>query len=124
MGGRADSSCPVNVDTDVALFAQKRLTGVNADADPKRSVGQCGLYRRGGIDRIARLGEGVEESIALRIDLDSAVPPEGLSDDPAMLGQGLRVPIAELAEEAGRALDVGEDKGHGAGWKSRRTHGG
>jgi hypothetical protein len=43
---------------------------------------------------------------------------ECLAQDPAMLSQRLRVPVcAELVQELGRALDVGEEERDGPGWQ-------
>jgi hypothetical protein len=62
----------------------------------------------------ARIGEGDEEAVALRVDLYAAVPREGRSGEPSLIRLGLRVPVAERMQEPGRALDAGEEKGDAA----------
>ena len=56
-----------------------------------------------------------EERVALRVDLDPAVLVDRLADDAMVLGQDVRVIVAELMEQLRRALDVGEEEGDGSG---------
>src|SRR5262249_47322854 len=60
--------------------------------------------------------EREEERIALRVHLDAAVAPARVAHDLAMPGEHIRVVLgAELVQQAGRPLDVGEEEGDGAG---------
>ena len=69
-----------------------------------------------GAERAGGGREGDEERVALRVDLDAAVPLERVAQDTPMLGERSRVVIrAELVQEARRPLDVREEKGDGAG---------
>jgi hypothetical protein len=62
-----------------------------------------------------RSREGDEEGIALRVDLHALIGRERLTQDEAMLGQRPRVLLgAQFAQQLGRTLDVGEEKGDGA----------
>jgi hypothetical protein len=86
----------------------------DADADPAGPQRLPTLVRR--VDRLAGVREGVEERVALRVDLDATVAIEGLAQQAAMLGQGLRVGLgAELVQQPRRPLDVGEHEGNGPG---------
>ena len=101
----------VDVLADVALRGQEGLAGVDADANPDRAgrerLGQS--RRRGNGGRCGR--EGEEERVSLRVHLDAVVVSASLADQPAMLRQLLGVSLcAELAQQARRALDVGEEE--------------
>jgi hypothetical protein len=94
---------------------------VEAHAHPDRRtcrpvrLGQGTLRRRGGPDRIARLLERCEERVALTVDLDPARVGKRVPEDRVVRRERLAVPlVAELAEQLGRALDVGEEEGDGA----------
>ena len=52
--------------------------------------------------------EGAEERVALCVDLDPAVPGEGIAHEVAVLLKRLLVAIAQLGHQPGRALDVAE----------------
>jgi hypothetical protein len=41
----------------------------------------------------------------------SAVPRERRSEQPSVIRQDVRIPVAEGVQEPGRALDVGKEKG-------------
>jgi len=110
-----DAGGPVDVEPDVAFLGQPRLAGVEAHPDLDRTAGQRPLGFRGCADRVRGPGERDEESVALGVDLDPAVRGDGSADDPAMLGQGLRVRIARLAQQPGGTLDVGEQEGDHTG---------
>ena len=72
------------------------------------------LSRDGRGDRVPRTFERVEERVALRVELAPATRAERLAHDPAVVGERLRVPVAEPLEQPRRPLDVGEDEGDGA----------
>jgi hypothetical protein len=76
---------------------------------------QRALRIDGGGDRIARAGEREEERVALRVDLRAAPLTEALADETPVVAGDVSVSlVAELLEELGRALDVGEDERDGA----------
>jgi hypothetical protein len=114
---------PVDVRADVASLAHDRLARVHADPHAHRPVAEPreSLERRR--DCVARRGERDEERVPLRVDLDPAVPFEGVAKCPAVLLEHVRVPLgAELVEQLRRALDVGEEERDGAG--GELPHGG
>src|SRR2546426_11646429 len=76
-------------------------------------LGESALRSRAGQCSVPRAAEGDEERVALGIDLLPAVLVECRAEDPAVLGQHLAVPVTELLEQAGRALDVREEGGDG-----------
>ena len=101
---------------DVPLFADHRLTRVQAHADTQhRSVrpgvrGELSLGRDGCRDRVAGAPEREEERVTLCVHLDAVPVAEFLAEDSAMLGDHVGVLVAEPLQELGRALDVGEDE--------------
>ena len=82
----------------------------NAD---RAAEGSLRLAR--GLERVRGPGEGDEEGVALRVDLDPTVPREGPAQDLPMRSERVCIRVAELAEQLRRALDVGEEEGDGAG---------
>ena len=116
MSRGSDASCPVHVDSDVALLAQMRRPRMDGHAHPNRSRGQSFECFRGGSERAGRGREGDEEGIALRIDLDALIRRERLTQDTAMLCQRPRVLLgAQVMKQLRRTLDVGKEKRNGAG---------
>ena len=110
---RGDPGGAVDVGADVALVRQQRRARVNAHPHRDRQR-RLGFLR--GRQRTRRGRERDEERIALRVDLDAAVPRERVAQDASMLGERLRVlRLAELVQQPRRALDVGEEEGDGAG---------
>ena len=86
------SSCDprrtMNVRTDVSIVGQQRRTGVEAHAHRHLEL----LLRLArGLDRSGCCRERDEEGVALRVDLDAAVPVECLAQHVAMLGETARV---------------------------------
>ena len=59
--------------------------------------------------------KATKKGVALGVDLDAAVAGEGLPEDAPVLGERVGVGVAELVQQACRALDVGEEEGDGAG---------
>jgi hypothetical protein len=110
-----DPRRPVDVDADVALVGDERLAGMDAHPDADRAVVERPLGRGRGRERIGRAVEGHEEGVTLGVYLDAAVALEGLTQEPSVLGQRLRVGVAELVQQTRRPFDVGEEKGDGAG---------
>ena len=104
----------MDVVSDVALVREKRRPGVQADADLDRAGGEGAGERGGGRERTGCGREGEEEGIPLRVHLDSALGRARLANQPAVLGERLRVRIgAECVKELRRSLDVGEEEGDG-----------
>jgi hypothetical protein len=109
----------------VADLAHRRLAGVHPHADPTLDAVGPGVARERALavdrrlDPVARTGERDEERVALGADLVAVVRDERLTEEPAMVGQQLAVPLAELLEQARRALDVGEEHRH----RPRGQHG-
>ena len=104
----------MDVDADVALLGDERLAGVEAYSDLDRPVQRLLCLRRRR-ERIGGAGEGDEEGVALRVDLDAAVGGERLAKHPPVFGESVCVGVAELLQELRRALDVGEQEGDRAG---------
>ncbi len=73
---RRDSRRAVDVDPDVALVGDYRFPGVDPHPDANRSVAERVLSCPRRRERIGGTREGDEERIALRVDLDAAVPLE------------------------------------------------
>ena len=127
MARRADPRRADDVEPEVALVADRRLAGVQPHPHPhRRAVGpRVGLERALGGDRgadgVPGAAERVEERVALRVDLRAAVGGERLAHDPAVVARHLGVGVAELLEQPGRALDVGEHERDGSG--RQRRHG-
>jgi hypothetical protein len=117
VGAGADPSAAMDVEPRVALGPDDRLASVQAHADPDRARLQRLLGLGGRRHGVARVGEGDEEGVALRVDLGSAMPYERLPEQASVLGKSVGIPVAELMKEAGRALDVGEEKRHCAARK-------
>jgi hypothetical protein len=105
----------VDVDPDIALVGDDRLAGMEADPHPDRPGLERLLTVRRRRERVFRAGERHEEGIALGVDLDTVVAGERFAEDSPVIGQRGSVSVAELAEQAGRPFDVGEEKGDGAG---------
>src|SRR6266511_3806113 len=99
----------------VALAGQARVARMDAHPHPDRTRSEHLLALRRRHQRLARLWEGVEEGVSLRIDLDAAAGREGLPQESAVLGERLDVALLpELLDQPGRALDVGEEESDGA----------
>jgi hypothetical protein len=105
----------VNVHPDVALRSPQRLTRVDPHANPNQSSRKLSLSIRGRGDRVARASERDEERVTLRVDLDAPVLDESLPKNDSVSVESIGVISAELVKELGRALDVGEEEGDGAG---------
>jgi hypothetical protein len=82
------------------------------------------LRRPGGGDRPDRSGKGNEEGVTLVVDLVTALCVEGVPTELAVSLERMRVELrAELLQQPGRTLDVGEEQGDSARGKlSLRRH--
>ena len=118
---RADARRPVDRETHVLVSRDRRLPCMDPDPDPQLSLlgpwmaGDGALRLHGGANRILRLPEGDEERVALRVDLVASGFLKGGAEQPLVVGHHVRVPVSELPHQLGRALDVREEKGDGAG---------
>jgi hypothetical protein len=84
----------VDVEADVALLRHLRRAGVDPHAhrDHKLLLRLAGSGERSGRGR-----EGDEEGITLRVDLDPPVAGEGVAQEPAVIGERMRITVlAEL----------------------------
>jgi hypothetical protein len=100
----------MDVDPHVTLLREQRLTGVEAYADSDRSLAQDALRVTCGPEGVSRPRERNEEGVPLRVDLDAAVLREHLAQQTPVLGQLLRIGVAEFAQQSRRALDVREEE--------------
>jgi hypothetical protein len=84
----------------------------HADSIAVRPVvgGKSSLCVYGGSERGVRRRECEEEGLALVVDLTAASLFDRLPQDLLMLGEGGSVPLAQLLQEPGRALDVREQE--------------
>src|SRR5439155_26227056 len=105
----------VHVEAHIPLVRHERLAGVEAYADADRAAVERPLAFGGGRESVFRARKSDEEGVALGVDLDAAVAGEGLPEDAPVLRQRVGVGVAELVQQACRALDVGEEEGDGAG---------
>ena len=90
-GGR-DPRRPMHVEPDVALVGPERFPRVQAHPHAHRAVRKRALRVGGGRDRVGRARKRDEERVALRVDLDPVVPPPGLPQRTAVLGEHVGVP--------------------------------
>ena len=91
MPGGGDPRRAVDVRPDVALVRHSGVAGVEAHAHADgRPSSSCAS--RGRLERPGRRRERDEERVALRVDLDAAVPRERLAQNPPVLGERARVP--------------------------------
>jgi hypothetical protein len=107
-----DPHATMDVDPDVALAGERGRPGMEPDAHADRPLRQ---RREARACRVSRAGGGRErdeEGVALRVDLDAIRGAERLAQQQSVLGQRVRVSVGpERLEQAGRALDVGEQEG-------------
>jgi hypothetical protein len=130
VAGGGDARGAVDAHPDVALAADGRLAGVNAH--PHTQLAAAGPFMCGqrllrvdsGADGVLRAAKRREERVALRVDLGAVVGCERVANDPLVVGERGRVVVAQLSEQARRALDVGEEEGDCPGRPLRPgTHG-
>src|SRR6478672_7173218 len=98
----------VDVCPHVALLGRQRSTRMETHAHGERQL-PLGLAR--GFEGTGRGRKGEEEPIALRIDLDAAVPRESLTENPPMFAKHTRIPLrAKFPQQPRRALNVRKDE--------------
>jgi len=102
----------VDVVSDIALLGEERRPRVQTDAHLGRPGGEPLRHRRSRLERPWRGRKSEEERVSLSIDLDAALAGARFSDQAPVLGESLRIALrAELVQQLGRALDVGEEEG-------------
>ena len=121
MAAGGDARRPVHVDSDIALLAQVRRPRMDAHAHPNRSRAQSFECFGGRPQSAGGSRERDEEGIPLRIDLDTLIGRERLTNNAAMLRQHPRVLLgAQFMQQPGRTHDVGKEEGDGA--RRQNTH--
>ena len=84
---RGDPCALVHVEADIALLRQARLARVQPHPHPYRPVGKRALAGRCSGNGVRCTGEGDEERVALRVDLDALMLRQtrhgGAGDAPA-----------------------------------------
>ena len=113
----ADAGHLMYGEIDVIVPDRRGLTRVQSDPHSQHDSGWPSVRRKRsltfqtGSDRLRGVGEGEEERVTLGADLDAATVDEGTTKQPLVGGQQFHIPLAELAEQTGRAFDVGHDEG-------------
>jgi hypothetical protein len=120
--GRHDPRRLVHIDAHVAFARDERLPGMHPHSHTNRTDLESFLTFGRSSNRIARTRKRNEERITLRVDLEASVPNEHLPEHTPVLGQRLRVPVAEFVQQPRRPLDVGEDERHRSCWQLRHRH--
>ena len=116
MPGRGDAGGAMDVGADVAVLRDERCSRVQAHTQTDWASSDALVDATRGFQGCRRRGERNEEGVALRVDLDPILLRTSLPHNSPMLGEGARVRLcAELMQELRRALDIGEEEGHGAG---------
>ena len=122
MAGAHDPRGAVDVGSNIALRGDDGLARVDADPYADRPVGKVALGGTGRGDRIGGARERDEERVALRVHLNAAVPRERVAQHGPVLRKHVCVLLSDLLQQAGRALDVCEEKGDRAGWQRLHMH--
>ena len=117
MPGGADPRAAVHADADVALFRRDRRRAVDshpyAQLASVRPLVRCQhpLGVDGRARGIRRAWECHEERVSLRIHLRPTGSGNAFADQPSVFVEHDAVPLrTEVAQQPGRALDVGEEK--------------
>jgi hypothetical protein len=111
---RSDPGGAVDVDSNVAVVSDERLTCVQAHADANRAIGQCVSCPCSSGNGVRCSRERNKERVALGIHFDAAGGSERLAQHPPMLGEHVRVAFTELVQQARRTFHVREEKGDGS----------
>jgi hypothetical protein len=104
-------------ESQIPLFAEPRLSRVDAHADGELQPGRPGVklesaLRRDGCSQSGvRVGEAAEELVRSAVDFDPARCVDGGSEQAAVISEQVTVVVAQLLHQGGRPLDVGEEKG-------------
>jgi hypothetical protein len=98
---------PMDVDPNVVALCNERLAGVKTHAYFQRRVLWPGMRHESALRLFCRrerrvcVGEGDEEAVALSVDLDATVPRKSCAQHAAVVGQDLRVALAESMQKSG-----------------------
>ena len=123
VGRVGDPSGPVHVDADVVVPSQDTLPGVHAHPHPQQRTGgpvvggQAALSCHRRPHRPHGAAEHQEEGISVGADLHPAAVGDRPANDRGVFVADRRVPITELLQQPGGALDVGEQEGDRPGLK-------
>jgi hypothetical protein len=121
--GSGNARGAMHVDPDLSLVGHHRFARVQSHAHSDRSVSERFARRLRGGQRSGRRRKRHEERVSLCAYLDAAVTSELLAKHAMVLGQNVRVPIAELLQKPRRAFDVCAQERDGAMWKRHvRAH--
>jgi len=125
MGSGADAGHLVHGEVDIMQPDWAGLACVRPDPHPylgsrwPRVGRERPLGLETGGDRFGGIVEDKEERVSLGIDLNAAMLDEVATKQRLVGCQQLHIPIAELTEEAGRALYVGHDERDHPGGQAR-----
>jgi hypothetical protein len=101
MTGGADPRGAHDVQPEVTLLADRRLAGVQAHPHAHDRVlgppmlGERLLRGDGRGDGVARTAEGIEEGVALRVDLGAGLGGKRIAHDSAVVADHVAVAVAE-----------------------------
>src|SRR5204863_6350517 len=105
----------MDVEPHEAGTAAQRLAGVHThshlDHPGPFMRTQCPLAFDRCEQRVACAREGIEEAVTSRVDLGAVSRSERLAQQTALVSENLLVSVSELAQQAGRTLDIGEEEG-------------
>jgi hypothetical protein len=125
VAGGGDPGRPVHIQPHIVVPAQHPLPGVQAHPHPHRPPrrpvvgGQPPLGGHRRPDRPHRATEGHKERVALGTDLHPPAPRDRPAHDRRVLVPDPRVPVPQLLQQPGGALDVGEQEGDRPGRQRR-----
>ena len=115
-----DPSSLVDVETDVPLVGEPRLTRVQPHPHPDRATRECQLRISGRSNRIRCTAERDEEGVTLGVNLGAVVRRERLPQQSPMLVESVCVCVSQLVQKLRRPLDVREEKRDDSGRKRRK----
>ena len=116
VAGAHDAGGTVDVDAHVVGRSQRDGPGVDAHPHPDHAVGRPGgpgepsLRLEGGVDRRRRSLEDDEERVALGVHDLPAAALDDVAQELVVELEDAAVGVAQPIEEAGRALDIGEQQ--------------
>jgi hypothetical protein len=117
---RCDPGTENDVEAEIALLAKRRLTRMQAHPHLDLDVvgpglrGEPPLRRERAGHGVTRARERKQEPVSVGVDLASARLGSRLPHDAPVPCDERAVVVAEPLQQAGRALDVGEQEGDGA----------
>src|SRR5207245_5821390 len=127
VGRGADTGGGVYRKSDVSRVGQARTAAMDPHSNAAlhvvrpRSLAHPSLDGHPGLDGRDDVLEDGEELVGPNVDLPPPRLAHRAAKDRSDVFQELRVPVAQLAEQRGRALDVGEEEGEEARGKRGRV---